>query len=516
MRDEEILSNLQISSSLKMVSYIQVIGEGLLEKEVLTLNMPANAQDTGFVLRPEMHLHLVGIGGAGISAIARVLLGHGFVVSGSDRQQNELTAVLQSEGAVVYQGHKAGNVAGADALIISSAIPEANPEVIEARALGIPVLKRADFLGYLMAEDVGIAVAGAHGKTTTTGMIADIFVEAGLDPSVVLGGVLSSMESNGRYGEGGYFIIEADEYDHMFLGLRPEVTVITNVEHDHPDIYPTWDGYLAAFVSFVRLLPANGRLVACADDPGVVKLLAELSQDEVEIITYSVDGNGNTRLAAADYQAFNVQPNPSGGVDFVVERNGQLVGLARLRVPGNHNVRNALAAIVVGLDAGVDFSDIRQALANFGGIERRFQVIGEVGGVMVIDDYAHHPTEIRVTLAAARQRFPGRRLWAVWQPHTFSRTKMLLDEFITCFADADRVVALDIYRSREKETLGMDTAVVVEAMDHPNVIHIPKKGTAAAYILDRVRPGDVILTLGAGDGDLVGRQVLDGLHQRLI
>ena len=466
-----------------------------------------------FVLRPGMHLHLVGIGGAGISAIARVLLGRGFVVSGSDMQVNALTAALQAEGAMIFEGHAAENIAGAEALVISSAVPESNPEVEAARAANIPVLKRADFLGHLMADDIGVAVAGTHGKTTTTGMISQILLDGKLDPTVIVGGVLPGLGSNGRFGHGGFFVIEADEYDNMFLGLRPEVAVIMNVEHDHPDIFPTQESYLAAFADFARLLPQNGRLIANVDDPGVRDLLGRLTLPGVEITTFSVLGSGRAR--PADFQALDVRPNPLGGMDFVVEQEGQLVGLARLRLPGIHNVSNALAAIIVALDAGVDFHIIRQTLADFGGVGRRFQVQGEVGQVTVIDDYAHHPTEIRATLAAAQQRFPGRRIWAVWQPHTYSRTKLYLQEFAASFTDADRVVALDIYRSRETDTLGMNTAVVVKAMNHPNAIHIPQREDAAAYILDRVLPDDVILTLGAGDGHAVGEWILQGLKQRL-
>lgn len=493
----------------------------------------SNSQRQAFALRPGMRLHLVGIGGAGISAVARVLLGRGFVVSGSDVQENALTAALRAEGATVFIGHAAAHIAGAEALVISSAIPESNAEVAAARAAGIPVLKRADLLGHLMADEIGIAVAGSHGKTTTTGMIAQILLEGGLDPTVIVGGVLPEWGSNGRVGQGGFFVIEADEYDYMFLGLRPEVAVVTNIEHDHPDMFATAEDYLAAFADFVKLLPENGRLVACIDDEGVRRLLQRVALPGVEVTTFSVLANGRARASegraseghasegrptnrrAADFQALDLRPNPLGGMDFVVQHEGQLVGLARLRVPGVHNVANALAAIVVGLDVGLDFHQIRQALANFGGVGRRFQVQGEVGQVTVIDDYAHHPTEIRATLAAARQRYPGRRIWAVWQPHTFSRTKLYLQAFAASFDLADRVVALDIYRSRETETLGIDTAVVLNAMQHAAAVYIPSREEAAAYILDRVLPGDVILTLGAGDGHMVGEWILQGLRQRV-
>lgn len=459
-------------------------------------------------LQPGTHLHLVGIGGAGMSAIAQVLLGRGFVVSGSDQQANERTALLQAAGVTLYIGHQAGHIAGADLLVISSAVPETNAEVVAAQTAGLPVLKRADLLGQLMTGYTGIAVAGSHGKTTTTGMVAQILLSAALDPTIIIGSDLPSLGTNGRFGQGPHFVVEADEYDHMFLGLRPALAVVTNLEHDHPDIFPTDEAYRAAFRQFVTLLPENGRLIACTDDQGVRDLLAEIQPPPPQVMTYGL-------AAGADLMASDVRPNQLGGVDFLVQRAEQLVGLVRLRLPGDHNVRNALAAIGVALDLGLDFNKIRQALADFGGMKRRFQVTGEVGGVTVIDDYAHHPTEIRATLAAARQRYPGRRLWAVWQPHTFSRTRLLLSEFATCFNQADRVVALDIYRSRETDTLGMNTAVVVQAMAHADAVHTPSHKEAADYILDRVRPGDLVLTLGAGDGNLVGQWVLAGLRQRV-
>ncbi len=467
--------------------------------------------DKPFSLQPNMHIHLIGIGGSGISAIARVLLGRGFVVSGSDQQANEATAALQADGATIHLGHNAAHITGADLIVISSAIPEENPELQAARAANIPVMKRSDFLGHLMKDRIGIAVAGTHGKTTTTGMLAHILMEAELDPTVIVGGVLPSLGSNGRFGEGDYFVVEADEYDHMFLGLRPEVAIIGNMEHDHPDIFPSEEAYRDAFEQFAKLLPEGGHLVACATDPETAVLLQKLDLPGVETSTYAL-GVTEGDQPIADFLALDLRPNQLGGTDFLVETEGQMIGLARLRVPGDHNVLNALAAIIVATDLGVDFNVIRAALGSFSGVNRRFELIGEVASVTIIDDYAHHPTEIAVTLKAARQRYPGRRIWAVWQPHTFSRTKLLLDKFATCFTEADRVVALDIYHSREKDTLGVDTAVVLEAMNHPAAIHIPNLEDAAQYILDRVRPHDVVLTLGAGDGNKVAQQILAGIQ----
>lgn len=464
-------------------------------------------------LSPGMHIHIVGIGGAGMSAIARVLLGRGYRVSGSDMQANEQTAALAGDGVTIFSGHAPDHIDGAALVVVSSAVPPTNPEWTAALERGLPVLKRADLLGALMQDAIGIAVAGSHGKTTTSGMIAHILLAVGLDPTVILGGTLPELGGNGRHGDGPYFVIEADEYDYMFLGLRPEVAVITNVEHDHPDLFPTADAYRAAFRRFAELLPANGRLIICADDPGAVALLAELRGRGVEVTTYGLGDSDAGEQPVI--RALDIRPNQIGGSDFVVEMDGQTIGLARIGVPGLHNIRNALAALVVALDLQIEFAQACRALAGFGGVQRRFQVVGEVGGVTVVDDYAHHPTEIRATLAAARRRYPGRRLWAIWQPHTFSRTRLLLSEFAESFAQADRVIALDIYRSREAIDPTLTTAAVVERMGHPNAVYIPDRRDAADYLLERVRPDDIVLTLGAGDGDAIGRWVLEGLqHQR--
>lgn len=471
-------------------------------------------RDEKFSLAEGMHLHLVGIGGSGMSSIARVLLERGYTVSGSDQQENKQTVALRKEGAEVFIDHKAENIAGATAVVTSSAIPSDNPELVAARANGVPVLKRADFLGVLMAGQVGIAVAGSHGKTTTTAMIAKILLETGQDPTVILGGIVPEWDSNGRAGLGDYFVVEADEYDHMFLGLRPEVAVITNIEHDHPDIFPTPEDYEAAFAEFAQLLPAHGRLIACGQDVGVQQLLMSLDLSGREVTTYGIGGQTGSE-PELDYLAVDHRPNQLGGTDFIVQSDQQTIGLVRLRIPGLHNVLNALAAIVVALDLELDFGLVCRALAEFGGVGRRFQVLGEVGGVTLIDDYAHHPTEIRATLAAARQRYGDRRLWAVWQPHTYSRTKMLQEQFATSFGDADRVVALDIFRSRETDTLGIDTGVVVRAMPDVDAVHIRTIEEAIAYLLERVRPDDVILTLGAGDGNRVSQGLLDALKVRV-
>jgi UDP-N-acetylmuramate--alanine ligase len=356
-------------------------------------------------------------------------------------------------------------------------------------------------------------VAGTAGKTTTTAMIAQILLEAESDPTVMVGGVLPTLGSNGRAGQGPHFVVEADEYDHMFLGLRPQMAVVTNVEHDHPDLFPTAELYFAAFRDFVSLVPAGGKLIACVDDEGAARLLRDFVPVGAEPVAYGLADRGAGSEDWSVYQAADLRGNGLGGSDFLVLHRGATLGLARLRVPGQHNVLNALAAVAVGNELGIGFATIRRALADFAGVGRRFELIGEVGDVVVVDDYAHHPAKIRATLAAARQRFPGRRLWAVWQPHTYSRTKALAADFAASFADADVVVALDIYASRERDTLSMDTDAVLAQSDHPNAHHVGGLAEAATFVLERVRPGDVVLTLSAGDGDRVGQMVLAGLRR---
>jgi UDP-N-acetylmuramate--alanine ligase len=469
---------------------------------------------SNFELNVGTRLHLVGIGGSGMSAIAQVLLNRGYEISGSDLLENENVKLLRDRGAIVKIGHTQENIIGADALVISSAIPAANPEVVAALGSGLPVFKRADFLRYLMAGQSVIAVAGTHGKTTTTAMIAYILLETGQDPSVILGGNLPLLDGSGRAGSGEYFIVEADEYDYMFLGLRPDIAVITNIEHDHPDIFPTLVDYLDAFCEFSMLLPQNGKLIVSGEDPEIAQMLGEVKLSGVRLVTYGLDEETTGGLPVG-LQAIDCRPNQLGGTDFVVLSGNQTIGLVRLRVPGLHNVRNALAAIAVALELEIEFGMVCRALADFGGVGRRFQVLGEVGGVTIIDDYAHHPTEIQATLAAARQQYGDRRLWAIWQPHTYSRTKLLLPQFASSFAEADRVIILDIYRSRESDTLGIQAVGIAPGVEHPKADYVGRKEDAVDYLLDRVRPGDVLLTLGAGDGNLVGERLLEELKVRV-
>jgi UDP-N-acetylmuramate--alanine ligase len=452
----------------------------------------------------DKRLHLVGIGGAGLSAIARVLLEEGVSVSGSDLVISPVAEALARDGARVFEGHDAKNVNGADMLVVSSAVPEENVEIQAARSAGIPVIGRPAFLGRLMEGKRGIAVAGTHGKTTTTAMIASILMEAGRDPTFIVGGVIVGLQTNAHAGGGSLFVIEADEYDCTFLSLRPEVAVVTNVEHDHPDCYPTFAEFRAAFEEFVALVPGEGLLAMCWDDP-VAREIGEYQAEKRSVVFFGL-GEG------ASWRAEEVHPNFAGGVDFLAVQGGKTRGLVRLRVPGAHNASNALAALAVTEFLDVPFRVAREALTAFRGVARRFETKGEADGVVVIDDYAHHPTEVQATLAAARQRFPESRIWAVWQPHTYSRTKTLLAEFAVSFGEAHHVIVLPIYPARETDTLGVSASDVVDAMDHRDVRSAESMDEALTWLGTEVRPGDVVLTLGAGDGNRVGEWLLQILR----
>ncbi|MCJ7584111.1 MAG: UDP-N-acetylmuramate--L-alanine ligase [Anaerolineales bacterium] len=455
------------------------------------------------------HIHLIGIGGSGLSAIARLLKEMGYAVSGSDRAETPLLAELRSAGITIGLGHSPQNVSDADLVVRSSAIPDDNVEVAAARAAGIPVLKRANFLSRLMAGKTGIAVAGTHGKTTTTAMLVWLLTALGQEPSFIVGGVLNNLGVNARAGKGKTFVIEADEYDRMFLGLKPVIEVVTNVEHDHPDCYPTPADFQAAFVEFVKLLPPDGVLVACVEDVGANALLAEAGRAGRKAVAYGI----SDQLSMNSDQwalAKNVKANERGGFSFeaIVNRQSSIVNL---QVPGSHNVLNALASLVVVSLLGLSLEAAAQALGQFTGTGRRFEVRGEANGIVVIDDYAHHPTEIRATLAAARSRYPDRHIWAVWQPHTFSRTQTLFDQFTHAFADADQVIVTEIYAAREP-IQDYSAAQVVQAMPHLSAQFIPDLPAVSDYLVSHLRPGDVLLVLSAGDADLVSTQVLAAMQ----
>ena len=454
-----------------------------------------------------MHYHLIGIGGTGLSAIARVLLEQGHTVSGSDRQRSPLAQGVEAAGGRVYIGHAADQIAGAQVVIRSSAIPDDNPEVQAARQRGIPVLKRADFLDDLMQGQDCLAVAGTHGKTTTTSMLAWALTVLGQDPSYIIGGVSANLGGNAHAGQGKYFVIEADEYDRMFLGLRPYAAVVTNVEHDHPDCFPTPADFAGAFRDFVERLRPEGFLLLCTDDPGAVSLMEHARALGRRVHTYGI-------AAPAEYHAISLRvPPEGGGYAFQAQHAGQFLAEVTLQVPGRHNVQNALAVLGMLHQLGLSVERAAEALGAFRGTGRRFEIIGQAGGVTIVDDYAHHPTEIAATLEAARSRFPGRRLWAVWQPHTYSRTRTLQERFAAAFAQADRVLLTPIYAAREAPPEdGFDARRVAEAMPHPAARYCASLEETSDYLLRHLESGDVLLVFSAGDAVQVSRAVLDGLR----
>lgn len=466
------------------------------------------------------HIHLIGIGGSGLSAIARVLLERGCQVSGSDRVLSPLAQELSAAGAQVFAGHQAENVHQADLVVRSSAIADNNVEVEAARAAGIPVLKRAEFLGQLLDQHIVIAIAGTHGKTTSTAMMTWVLVQLGADPSYIIGGTAKNLSSNAHSGKGPFFVIEADEYDRMFLGLEPQIILTTFMEHDHPDCYPTMDDYRQAYIAFVKRLKAGGCLLVSHDNSEARKLTTSAPKGST---------TGTFGLTAgSDYLAANITRNQHGGFDYDALWNtddGDKLHLAHvsLQVPGEHNIRNSLGVLATlhMAQTVLELSPekIREAgkiLADFKGTERRFDVLGEVNGVTIIDDYAHHPTEIRATLAAARSRYPQARIWSVWQPHTYSRTRELIDQFTHAFQDADRVLVTEIYAAREtaEQFDHFSAAQVVNQMKHTAATFIPTLDAAVSILLRELQAGDILLVLSAGDADQVSARVLAGLKER--
>ncbi|MCH8025972.1 MAG: UDP-N-acetylmuramate--L-alanine ligase [Chloroflexi bacterium] len=451
-------------------------------------------------------VHLVGVGGMHLSGIARLLIAWGHSVTGSDVQRSPLTDELQALGVTVLEGHRAEHIGDAQLVVTTSAAKDDNPELVEARRRGVPVLKRAEFIATLMEGRTSICVAGTHGKTTTSGLIATMLVEAGRSPTYLVGGEVRNLGVNAAPGDGEEIVVEADEYDRAFLEYEPNVAVVTNLEADHLDIYGSFDELSAAFGQFMAQVQPDGRLIVCADSPEL-RTLVEASELRARIETYALDG-------PADWKAEEIVALPDGGQEFRVRHHGESYGTFQIALPIRHNVSNALAGIAAGHALGLTADEMRAGLAAYRGARRRFELVGEAAGVTVMDDYAHHPTEVADTVAAARERFAGRRLIACFQPHTYSRTRYLLDGFRTCFRGLDELLLAPTYAAREPESAGMDAAALALAIEAPRAVALDSLEAAAEAALGLLREGDVFFTLGAGDVDTVGRLVLDGLRER--
>ena len=459
---------------------------------------------------PELRVHLIGIGGAGLSAIAQVLLEMGIQVSGSDRQASAATEQLAAAGALVHMGQQAENITSRsprpDVVLISSAVDSANPERAAAEALGVAVVKRDEFLPALLAGRRLIAVAGTHGKTTTTAMIVQVLRSAGLDCGYIIGSTVPIFGA-GSAGSAKEFVLEADEYDRMFLGLTPAIGVVTNVEWDHPDCYPSPASFRRAFMQFSDNIERDGIVVSCSDDAGAQQVHTYAASRGPRWITYGTE-------MGADLRAVNVQAGAGSGVSAELHWWNAPAGTLELAVPGIHNIRNAMAALIVARSCDVPMESALAALREYQGSARRFEYKGEADGVTVIDDYAHHPTEVEATLEAARRRYPDRRIWAIFQPHTFSRTRTMIYRMGESFGDADQVIVTDIYAAREVDDGSVSSAELVAASNHGAIRHVGSLRAAADALLAEVMPGDVVITLGAGDGNKIGLWLLDGLRAR--
>jgi UDP-N-acetylmuramate--alanine ligase len=436
------------------------------------------------------HVHFIGVGGIGMSGLAEILRTLEFDVSGSDLRAGENTRALERLGVRIDVGHRAENVDGADVIVYSSAIDNHNPEIVRARALGVPVISRAEMLAELMRVKYGIAIAGSHGKTTTTSLVATILRAAGFDPTVVVGGRMAALGSNARLGAGDLLVAEADESDGSFLRLTPTIAVVTNIDPEHLDFYGNHEALKEAFVQFMEKVPFYGLAVLCLDHPHVQELLPRIGRRHV---TYGLSPQ-------ADYHARAVEMKGLSS-SFVAYHRGQPLGEFVLRMPGRHNVLNTLAAIAVADELEVPLDVTKQALATFNGVARRFSIIAEVGGVTLVDDYGHHPAEVQATLAAARGAFSGRVIVA-FQPHRYSRTELLFDEFTRAFNNADTLFLVDIYAAGEKPIPGITAERLAQGIaehGHHAVSHLNDRKLIAERIASQAAPGDVVIALGAGD-----------------
>jgi UDP-N-acetylmuramate--alanine ligase len=437
-------------------------------------------------------LHFVGIGGIGMSGIAEILMDQGFVITGSDKAASDNTERMQQLGATVYIGHDAKNVEpDVDALVYSSALGLDNPEIVEAQKRKIPVIRRAEMLAEVMRLKYGIGIAGTHGKTTTTSMVSLVLMEGGVDPTVIVGGRLRGLAgSNARLGKGEFIVVEADEFDRSFLSITPTIAVLTTLETDHLDCYRDLEDIKLAFIQFAQKVPFYGFVVLCLDEPALQNIMPKIKK---KIITYGLNGQ-------ADLQAVDIRHKENTST-FIVVRDGKELGEITLQIPGKHNVQNALAAIAVGLELNVPFEKVKAGVEKFTGVFRRWEVKAEVNGIMVVDDYAHHPTEISVTLAGVKSGW-RRRVVCVFQPHLYSRTRDFYEDFGRAFFNADVLVVTDVYPAREEPIQGITGELIANTakeFGHKNVHYVADKKAVPNFLMGIKQPGDIIITMGAGD-----------------
>ena len=449
------------------------------------------------------HLHFVGIGGIGMSGIAELLLNLGYKVSGSDLKLSDITDRLKDLGGIIFEGHQAEQIKGADVVVISSAVRKDNPEVVAAEHASIPVIPRAEMLAELMRLKYSIAVAGAHGKTTTTSIVASVLARGGLDPTVVIGGKLKGIGSNAVLGKGDYIVAEADESDGSFLKFSPAIAVVTNIDREHLDFYPDLDAIKSVFLNFIDRIPFYGLAILCLDNEPIQDLIPAIKK---RYTTYGMSSQADFQIRDVEFEKRQSR--------FTVYNQGKKLGRITLNLPGIHNVYNATASIAVGIELDVPFAAIKSALETLEGVQRRLEIKGEVGGITVVDDYGHHPTEIKTTLEAVVKCWPDRRKVVVFQPHRYSRTRALFDDFTRSFYQSDLLLVLPIYAASEQEIEGVSGQLLcegIQAHGHKEVIFAAEMKTAVDYLKKNLTSGDILLTLGAGDVWKVGEQVLQEL-----
>jgi UDP-N-acetylmuramate--alanine ligase len=450
-------------------------------------------------------IHFVGIGGIGMSGIAEVLINLGYQVSGSDLKQSDITRRLAGLGGTIAYGHRTENLAEVDVVVTSTAVNRNNPEVQEANRRKIPVIPRAEMLAELMRMKHGIAIAGTHGKTTTTSMVATVLSHGGIDPTVVIGGRLDSIGSNAKLGQGKFLVAEADESDGSFLKLSPTIAVVTNVDEDHLDYYRDLDEIRATFIDFINKVPFYGLVVLCLDDENLQGMIPEVRK---RLVTYGL-------TSQADFQASGID-HKADRTTFLVSYRGEELGRLNIRMPGRHNVLNALAAVAVGMELDIPFTTIAEGFHDFGGVQRRFQIKGEAQGIMVVDDYGHHPVEIKATLAASRSGW-NRRVVAVFQPHRYSRTEALFDDFVTAFYQADHLAVMDIYAAGEEprpEVTAENLVAGICGHGHKSCCYTGDVEATIEHLQAVLQPGDILITLGAGNVWQVGEGLLQLLEEK--